>query len=83
MALPTELLREILNLYFLSGTPATDDTVEQLVSAKPEWHLFAPVSLVSRTFRTLALETWFSTLYITGSLDENIPFPEIKTQWTR
>ena len=53
---------------------------------KPSWTLIEPLTLASRTFRQIALERWFRTLYISSAADfERIHefFPYLKGQWCR
>ncbi|KAE9390084.1 hypothetical protein BT96DRAFT_1002577 [Gymnopus androsaceus JB14] len=68
---------------------AGDDAIslENLFSSsKPDWKLFSALSVASKTLRALTFEAWFKVLLIKSPedlLDENLPFPEIKTLWTR
>lgn len=53
---------------------------------KPSWTLIEPLTLASRTFRQVALERWFRTLYIRSALDLKYLhqfFPYLKGQWCR
>lgn len=53
---------------------------------KPSWTLIEPLTLASRTFRQVALERWFRTLYISSATDvERLheSFPYLKGQWCR
>ena len=82
--LPIELLREIISIYI--ATTTINDADLSGSSQKPDWQLFLPLSIVSKTWRILTLETWFAVLLIRSPedlLDENLLFPEIKTLWTR
>ncbi|KIM43558.1 hypothetical protein M413DRAFT_18039 [Hebeloma cylindrosporum] len=53
---------------------------------KPSWSLIESLTLASRTFRQVALERWFRTLYIKSFTDLeyiDLMFPYLKAQWCR
>ncbi|KAJ3776216.1 hypothetical protein FB446DRAFT_785377 [Lentinula raphanica] len=82
--LPPELLREIVKFYSTQNT--TLDTQDHAISSKPPWQLFSSLSSASKALRALALGSWFAIFvvrHVDDLLDSNIPFPEIKTSWTR
>lgn len=76
LRLPTELLREITQLY-VSTLPTAIDEFDRLRN-KPEWKFVESLSLTSKTFRELAMEAWFATYVIT------LPDQPLElSQWTQ
>ena len=88
MSLPLELVREIIHLLFFSAPPHSSTPEDPGCSTKPNWRTINALSLTSQSYRALALEAWFRTLYI-ESPDELIFlrdlgwFPELWSKWTR
>ncbi|KAJ7040654.1 hypothetical protein C8F04DRAFT_1253585 [Mycena alexandri] len=83
MALPLELIREIIS-HVLLAPPATVSE-EPYTNSKPQFSLISSLSLASRTYRTLALEAWFQILFTESSADPEFiqnELPEIR-EWTR
>ncbi|KAF9269840.1 hypothetical protein L218DRAFT_890746 [Marasmius fiardii PR-910] len=81
--LPIELVREIISQVFYQTPPDKDEVG---ITSKPSWSLASSLFVASKTFRVLALEFWFSTLFIkrpSDLLDSGLMFDEIKSHWTR
>lgn len=62
--LPVELVREVVK-HLLSLAPYDDITNYRTTqNVKPPWALFRSLSLASKLYRSIALDVWFSRLYI-------------------
>lgn len=88
MSLPLELVREIIHLllFFPPPSRSTPDDIDCAV--KPTWDTINALSLTTRSFRPLALEAWFRTLYIDSPenlifLRDSGWFPELGSKWTK
>lgn len=63
--LPLELVREVTRqLFYLNDRSDIDIVFDRAnnTTSKPEWSLFCSLSMASRSYRSIALETWFSRL---------------------
>ncbi|KAG5635492.1 hypothetical protein H0H81_011047 [Sphagnurus paluster] len=70
MHIPLELVQIIIE-YSLYSKNASNH--ELAVSIKPDWKAIQPLTLASKTYRALALEAWFQTLFINSPNDlENL-----------
>lgn len=82
MHLPLELIREIA--LFALAQPRTHSQ-DGGNNDKPEWASIHSFSLVSKAYRDVALEAWFSKLY-TKDYKDTFPaghlLPDIFTKWT-
>ena len=88
MSLPLELVREIIHLLLFSAPPRSSTPEDPGYSTKPKWSTINALSLTSQSYRTLALEAWFRTLYIESPDDliflrDSGWFPELGSKWTR
>ncbi|KAJ6618121.1 hypothetical protein B0H10DRAFT_1266101 [Mycena sp. CBHHK59/15] len=84
MVLPLELVREIIGYVLVTSQAALSD--EPGTNTKPDWTLVSSLSLVSKTYRTLALEAWFRVLFITSPADLLFlqhSLPEVRTSWAQ
>ncbi|PCH38939.1 hypothetical protein WOLCODRAFT_167715 [Wolfiporia cocos MD-104 SS10] len=64
VALPTELLREIVWLYVFDTCLSDKDADTQTLLTKPPWVLIEPLTVASQRFRPLTLEAWFQTFTV-------------------
>ncbi|KAG7440485.1 uncharacterized protein BT62DRAFT_975891 [Guyanagaster necrorhizus] len=82
MYLPLELIRLIVQFILAQPRTSSQDGGN---NDKPEWASIHSFSLVSKTYRDVALEAWFSKLY-TKVYEDTFPdghlLPEIFSKWT-
>ena len=88
MFLPLELVREIIHLLLFSTPPRSLTPEKPGCSTKPRWGTINVLTLTSQSYRALALEAWFQTLYIESPvnlmvLQDSGWFPELGSKWTR
>ncbi|KAF5390980.1 hypothetical protein D9757_004003 [Collybiopsis confluens] len=87
--LPVELLREIIRHIAVSDADEDDEDADNELSlersrcSKQNWNLYSALSLSSKTLRALVLEVWFRVLVIKDPPGKRLPFPEIRSSWTR
>ncbi|KAJ7768204.1 hypothetical protein B0H16DRAFT_310018 [Mycena metata] len=85
MALPIELIREIIGHVLLAPPATVPEEPSSYTTSKPQFSLISSVSLACRTYRTLALEAWFQILFTESPADPAFiqkELPEIHG-WTR
>ncbi|KAF8656655.1 hypothetical protein AX16_002459 [Volvariella volvacea WC 439] len=84
--LPVELLREIVRLVF-SDAPSAKRVVDSPgICSKPSWKVVDPLSLASRTLRSLALEMWFQVFFVDKPEQMRTGlsfFPQLGSRWVR
>jgi hypothetical protein len=88
MSLPLELVREIIHHLLFSAPPRSSTPEDPGCSTKPAWGTIDALSLTSQSYRALALEAWFQTLYIESPenlifLRDSGWFPELGSKWTK
>ncbi|KAK0199805.1 hypothetical protein DFS33DRAFT_1267752 [Desarmillaria ectypa] len=82
MDLPLELIREIAQFALARSRTDSQDGGS---NDEPEWASIHSFSLVSKAYRDIALEAWFSKLYVKDYKDtfpDGHLLPEVFTKWT-
>ena len=88
MSLSVELVQDIIHLLLSSSPPRSPTPEKPGCSTKPTWDTLNALSLTSQSYRALAHEAWFRTLYTKSPEDLTFLrnsgwFPELGNKWTR
>jgi len=83
---PPEIVAAIVQHVLEEDFAPTGDYKAPGENSKPSWTLIEPLTLATRTFRQVALERWFRTLYIRSATDIECLdefFPYLKSKWCK